>query len=131
MTDLINDVAEFHKAFGVPIESTPTIPSAEIQKLRYDLALEELNEFKEACEQGDIVEVFDAIVDQLYILLGTANSFGLGEALINGFKEVHKSNMTKLDSNGQVVRHPSGKVGKSELYKEPDLKQVLKEVYSF
>tara|TARA_R110000868_G_scaffold28617_4_gene107118 strand:+ start:14427 stop:14822 length:396 start_codon:yes stop_codon:yes gene_type:complete len=129
MKDLINDVAEFHKAFGIPVESSPTIPSVEIQKLRYDLALEELNEFKEACEQKDIVEVFDAIVDQLYILLGTANSFGLGDALINGFKEVHRSNMTKLDSNGQVIRHPSGKVAKSELYEEPDLEQVIKEIY--
>jgi predicted HAD superfamily Cof-like phosphohydrolase len=130
MKDLINDVAEFHRAFGITVETSPTIPSPEVQKLRYDLALEELNEFREACKEGDIVEIFDAIVDQLYILLGTAATFGLSDALINGFKEVHKSNMTKLDSNGEVIRHPNGKVAKSELYQEPDLKQIIKEVYS-
>jgi predicted HAD superfamily Cof-like phosphohydrolase len=130
MKDLINDVVEFHRAFGITVETSPTIPSPEVQKLRYDLALEELNEFREACKEGDIVEIFDAIVDQLYILLGTAATFGLSDALINGFKEVHKSNMTKLDSNGEVIRHPNGKVAKSELYQEPDLKQIIKEVYS-
>lgn len=130
MKDLINDVAEFHKAFSIPVEVSPTIPNAETQKLRYDLALEELNEFKEACEKKDIVEIFDAIVDQLYILLGTAHSFGLSDALINGFKEVHRSNMTKLTAEGKVVRNSAGKVLKSELYIKPDLTTVLKEVYS-
>lgn len=130
MKDLINNVAEFHRAFGVPVEGSPTMPNKDVQKLRYDLALEELNEFKDACEKGDIIEVFDALVDQLYILFGTAHSFGLSDALYAGFEEVHKSNMSKLTAEGKVLRHPNGKIAKSENFVKPDLNEVLKTIYA-
>ena len=129
MTNQLGQVEEFHKAFGVPVRYLPVIPDEQTIKLRYDLAQEELNEFLEACQNKDITAIFDALVDQLYILLGTAHAFGLGAALEDGFAEVHRSNMTKLDEFGKPVYREDGKVIKSELYEKPNLLRVLAETY--
>lgn len=48
---------------------------------------------------------------------------------LSAFKEVHRSNMTKLDKNGQPVYYTKGvkkgKIGKSELFEEPKLKEII------
>lgn len=125
MIEQLGKVEEFHRAFGVPVKYRPDIPDEQTIKLRYDLALEELNEFMEACQKKDTVAIFDALVDQLYILIGTAHVFGLGPYLEEGFAEVHRSNMTKLDETGRPVYREDGKVIKSELYERPNLTTVL------
>jgi predicted HAD superfamily Cof-like phosphohydrolase len=130
MKECIKKIDEFHKAFKIHSESVPTIPDTATVQLRYKLALEELQEFMDACQVEDPVKVFDALVDQLYILLGTAHVFGMADALKEGFKEVHRSNMTKLDENGKPVYREDGKVIKSHLYEKPDLATVLGEIYS-
>ena len=130
MKDLVAKVHEFHKAFGVRIEYSPTLPDSKTMRLRYDLAKEELDEFMDACQTEDHVKIFDALVDQLYILIGTAHAFGMADALVAGFNEVHRSNMTKLDASGKPVYREDGKVIKSELFEAPDLNKVLKEIYS-
>ena len=68
------------------------------------------------------VEVFDSLVDQEYVNLGLANLLGLNMA--EGFKEVHSSNMTKLDENGQPIFREDGKLLKSNLYTPPDLNKI-------
>lgn len=130
MVKELSKVEEFHKAFGQPVRYFPVVPDEQTIKLRYDLALEELNEFYLACQTGDKVAIFDALVDQLYILLGTAHTFGFGAALEEGFIEVHRSNMTKLDETGRPVYREDGKVIKSELYEKPNLGKILQEIYS-
>ena len=98
-------------------------------ELRYKLALEELDEFKEAAAAKDIVGMYDALIDQLYILLGTVHACGMGVALEEGFYEVHRSNMTKLGEDGNPIYREDGKVIKSERYDPPNLQKVLKETY--
>ena len=78
---LLRKVAEFNKAFGVENQMLPTVPNKATIELRYKLALEELDEFKEAAEAGDLTGMLDALVDQLYILLGTVHTCGMGVAL--------------------------------------------------
>lgn len=126
---LLRKVAEFNKAFGIENQMFPTIPDAATLELRYKLALEELDEFKEAAEAGDMAGMLDALVDQLYILLGTVHSCGMGIALEDGFYEVHRSNMTKLDKDGKPVYREDGKVIKSERYDPPNLQRIIKETY--
>jgi predicted HAD superfamily Cof-like phosphohydrolase len=130
MKNLVSKVYDFHRAFGVGVELSPTLPDAKTMRLRYDLAKEELDEFMDACQTEDCVKIFDALVDQLYILIGTAHAFGMADALEAGFAEVHRSNMTKLDANGKPVYREDGKVIKSELFEAPDLDKVLREIYS-
>jgi len=129
MNPLLRKVAEFHKAFNIENQMFPTVPDQATIELRYKLALEELDEFKEAAEAGNLVGMLDALVDQLYILLGTVHTCGMGIALEDGFYEVHRSNMTKLDADGKPVYREDGKVIKSDRYDPPNLELVIKETY--
>lgn len=129
MKKVIDSVQIFQDIFKQPTSSTPTLTNADNQKLRYDLAFEELEEYRQACQEGNIVEILDSLSDQLYILIGTANSHGLGKALFHAFEEVHRSNMTKLDKNGEPIFREDGKILKPEHFEKPDLKKVLREVY--
>ena len=95
MLDSLNQVAEFHTTFQHPVLDEPQIPSPERAKLRIALLQEELNEFKKAIEDKDIVEVADALCDLQYVLSGAVLEFGLGNLFRQLFDEVHRSNMSK------------------------------------
>ena len=123
---ILNSVADFHTAFNVPVNNAPTVDiDPKTVNLRKDLMNEEVDEYVEACNDKDVVEVLDAVVDQLYILAGTIVTHGLQNFIVPAFKEVHRSNMSKLDADGKPIFREDGKVLKSELYSKPDLKQFL------
>ena len=56
----VSEVEEFNEAFNKPNKYTPNVPEKEQWMFVYNFILEELNEYKEACEKGDVVEVLDA-----------------------------------------------------------------------
>ncbi len=93
--DALNDVAEFHRTFHLPVLDTPQIPDADRCRLRVNLLREELRELEEAIEQGDLVEAADAFADIQYVLSGAILEFGLGDKFRALFEEVHRSNMSK------------------------------------
>jgi len=107
--DSLNQVAEFHRTFRHPIEPKPIIPAAERCRLRVALLEEELREFREAIEDGDLVEIADALCDMQYVLSGAVLEFGLGEKFKALFDEVQRSNMSKtchsLEEAEATVRH--------------------------
>jgi predicted HAD superfamily Cof-like phosphohydrolase len=122
---VIEQVKEFHTAFNLPQRSNPTIiPSGEF-KCRHDLLQEEVDELFTAYNNNDIIEVADAIIDSIYVLIGTAVQFGLADKLWLMFDEVHRSNMSKLDENGKPVMREDGKVMKSNLFTPPNLKSII------
>lgn len=125
LNDKLNKVAEFHDAFKVGNNLSPTIISKDEILLRYTLMREENEEYLEAANNGDLVEVADALGDQLYILLGTILRHGLQDKIGEVFDEIQRSNMSKLDENGQPIFREDGKVLKSSLYFRPDIKKVL------
>jgi predicted HAD superfamily Cof-like phosphohydrolase len=88
-------VAEFHRTFQHPILTSPSIPDARRARLRVDLIAEELREFEEAIQQGDIVGVADALCDIQYVLSGAVLEFGLADKFLALFEEVQRSNMSK------------------------------------
>jgi predicted HAD superfamily Cof-like phosphohydrolase len=117
---------EFHTVFGAHVEHTPTANlDAETVALRVSLIQEELDEYREAAEAHDLVAVADALSDLMYVVLGTYVSHGLQDLAEALFAEVHASNMSKLDANGQVLYRRDGKVLKSDLWRPPDLKGIL------
>lgn len=118
-----DDVKAFMKAFKQPVAEKAAFPDYKIVDLRYDLIQEEVFELSEAIDNADIVGVADALADILYVTYGAAGSFGID--LDACFKEVHRSNMSKLDANGQPIYREDGKVLKSELYSKPDLSPIL------
>ncbi len=93
--DALNMVAEFHRTFQHPVLDSPQIPAPERAQLRVNLLEEELNEFRQAIEKGNIVEVADALCDLQYVLAGAILEFGLGEKFPDLFAEVQRSNMSK------------------------------------
>ena len=68
MKKQIEHVRKFHEVYDVPVINGPGMPPKERQALRYRLLAEELKEYKEACENDDLVEVADSLVDLAYIL---------------------------------------------------------------
>lgn len=125
MKNSLKQVEEFQQVTNQIVNASPQLVDPKIAKLRYDIMIEEVNEYKDAVEKGDIVEIFDSLIDQLYVLLGTFNTHGLQHKLEEGFQEVHRSNMSKLDSNGKPIYQESGKVGKSKHYSPPKLDSIL------
>jgi predicted HAD superfamily Cof-like phosphohydrolase len=120
----IEMVRQFNKTYDILIKNTPSKISKDQWSLKFDLMKEELNEYKEACENEDLTEICDAIVDMMYILNGIILAHGLSNVILDMFKEVHSSNMSKLE-NGKVIRRHDGKIMKGSEYFKPDLKQFI------
>ena len=93
--DPLNQVAEFHRTFQHPIKDHPEIPSPTRCRLRVSLIAEELDELKHAIQDGDMVEIADALCDIQYVLSGAVLEFGLGNKFGALFDEVQRSNMSK------------------------------------
>jgi predicted HAD superfamily Cof-like phosphohydrolase len=125
LDDKLKKVAEFHDSFLVGNNFSPTNISDSEINLRFNLMKEENEEYLEAAKRGDLIEVADALGDQLYILLGTILRHGLQDKIGEVFDEIQRSNMSKLDENGKPIFREDGKVLKSSLYFRPDIKKVL------
>lgn len=122
----IAHVATFHDAFGIGNNFEPTADLSEADVLlRYKLMREENEEYLEAAQRGDLVEVADALGDMLYILCGTILKHGLQDKIAEVFEEIQRSNMSKLDKDGKPIYREDGKVLKSELYFKPDIRSIL------
>lgn len=122
----IKHVEEFHDVFKIGNRYEPTGKVEEKEyTLRYNLMQEENEEYLDACKNGDIVEIADALGDQLYILFGTILRHGLQFKIEEIFDEIQRSNMSKLDENGQPIFREDGKIMKSSLYFRPNIKSIL------
>lgn len=122
----LDQVQEFHETYGLPVKNSPTISDEKTNALRINLLAEELEELKEALEQGDLVETLDALIDLQYVLDGAFLSFGMQSLKTPAFDEVHRSNMSKLGADGKpIVRPEDGKILKGPDYFKPDIKQFL------
>jgi predicted HAD superfamily Cof-like phosphohydrolase len=126
LIEKIRAVEKFHDTFKIGNRYEPTgVVSENEYTLRYNLIKEENEEYLEACKNGDIVEIADALGDQLYILFGTILRHGLQHKIEEVFDEIQRSNMSKLDENGEPIFREDGKILKSNLYFRPDIKRIL------
>lgn len=121
----IKSVEEFHDIFKIGNASEMNLISEKDYTLRYNLIKEENEEYLEACKNGDMIEIADALGDQLYILFGTILKHGLQHKIEEVYDEIHRSNMSKLDENGQPIFREDGKILKSNLYFKPEIKKIL------
>jgi predicted HAD superfamily Cof-like phosphohydrolase len=126
MIDQLNMLREFHHTFRAHAEDEPTTDlMAETIALRVSLIQEELDEYRNAAETRDLVEVADALSDLMYVVLGTYVAHGLHLHAEPLFAEVHRSNMSKLDDAGEPIFREDGKVLKSDRFEQPDLQTIL------
>jgi len=126
MKDKIESVKAFHTAFKLGYSETPRADLGDNKnRLRYNLMKEENEEYLEAVNNKDLVEVADALGDMLYILCGTIIEHGLQDKIEAVFNEIQRSNMSKLDRDGEPIYRADGKVLKGPNFFQPDLASIL------
>lgn len=126
MKDKILAVKEFHKAFKLDYLDKPKADlGMDKNKLRFNLMKEENEEYLEAANNNDMVEVADALGDMLYILCGTIIEHGMEHKIDEIFREIQNSNMSKLGADGSPIYREDGKVLKGPNYFKPDIEGIL------
>lgn len=119
-------VHEFHTAFGLGINNEPVANIGEDRNLlRFNLMKEENEEYFEAANNNDLVEVADALGDMLYILAGTIIEHGMQYKIAEVFDEIQRSNMSKLGEDGKPIYREDGKVLKGPNYFKPNIQEIL------
>ena len=142
----VNEVETFNRTFNKPNNYEPTIPDEKEWKFVYDFVLEELEEYREACERGDIVEILDALCDIAYVSLGNGTMLhGLKDKIWPAYQEVQASNMSKAckteeeaiqsvsqrsKEQGEACHYEKVKDGRYIVYRTRDRK-VMKSINYF
>ena len=114
-------VLEFHKAFGAVIEDKPQWPKR--LDLRMDLIREEMQELEDVVEQRDFIGFVDALADLKYVIYGMEIESGIPSDAV--FDEVHSSNMSKLDDQGNPILRDDGKILKGPNFKLPNIIDII------
>ena len=127
-TTNFDHVREFMTTFGQEVKKTPELPDEETRKLRLELIAEELEELWDAIEDKNLVAIADALTDILYVTYGAGHAFGID--LDECFREVQRSNMSKLGEDGKPIYREDGKVLKGPNYSEPDLKGLIEKHFT-
>lgn len=125
MINELKKLEEFQRTYHQPVGESPTLVDESQYELRYALGKEELDEYLEACKNGDLVEIADSLADQLYILLGTMVVHGMQNIIQTIFNEVHSSNMSKLGEDGKPIFREDGKVLKGPNFFRPDIRSIV------
>jgi predicted HAD superfamily Cof-like phosphohydrolase len=126
MKKRIAAVTEFHTAFKLNMNSKPIADIGEDRNtLRFNLMKEENEEYLEAANNNDLVEVADALGDMLYILCGTIIEHGMQDKIEEVFNEIQRSNMSKLGEDGKPIYREDGKVLKGPNYFKPNIQEIL------
>ena len=127
MQKQLNSVKEFHTAFKIGHSETPKADLGEDKnRLRFNLMKEENEEYLDAVQNNDLIEIADALGDMLYILCGTIIEHGLQHKIEEVFDEIQRSNMSKLGEDGSPIYREDGKVMKGPNYFKPDFSTILK-----
>ena len=117
-------IRELMTAFEQDRPLTPVLPDYNVRGLRQNMLAEEYQEYVEAENDHDIVEIADALADMMVIIIGTALAYGIPIAKV--WEEVHRSNMSKVDPDtGSIIKRADGKVLKPDTWSPPDVIGVL------
>ena len=126
MKKQIESVKKFHNTYKLGYSETPMANLGNSKnKLRFSLMSEENEEYLEAANNDDIIEVADALGDMLYILCGTIIEHGMQNIIEDVFDEIQRSNMSKLGEDGEPIYRDDGKVLKGPHYFKPNFKKFF------
>ena len=128
LDDELEMVRQFHKKFDLIVAEVPSHISERKLGQRAGFLAEEVTEFARAAEAQDIVKMFDALLDIVYVAKGTATMLGLRHAWKAGFTRVHNANMAKVGGmthrgHGKDVMKPEGWIPP-----ENDLATIIRQV---
>ncbi|WP_353079591.1 nucleoside triphosphate pyrophosphohydrolase family protein [Flavobacterium sp.] len=127
MQKQLNAVKLFHTTYGLGVSEEMKVDlGTQKNNLRFELMKEENEEYLEAVQNNDLVEIADALGDMLYILCGTILEHGLQHKIEAVFDEIQRSNMSKLGEDGKPIYREDGKVMKGPNYFKPNFEAILK-----
>lgn len=123
------DVGDFHTKFGLHAFGAGPQPwDNELVEFRRKFLKEEYEEFVEGVNERDHAKMADALVDLVYVALGTAHLLGYPwEAL---WDEVQAANMRKVRAaadGSDSVRSSRWDVVKPEGWEGPNIWKILEE----
>jgi predicted HAD superfamily Cof-like phosphohydrolase len=125
-----DQVGDFRHKMGLPMSYFPHLLSASEASYFVRFIMEELSEYMRACEEHNLVDATDAIVDLVYVALGCAHAMGLPFDEV--FNAVHKANMQKkpADAEHRSTRGSRYDVVKPEGWTGPEktIELILKRV---
>lgn len=124
---MYNAVKEFHEKFQIPCSDKPSLPAGEMAAFRAGFMQEELDEYNRAVAQGDMAGVLDALVDLVYVAMGTAVIHGL--PFEKAFGAVHTANMAKIRAERATdsKRGTTFDVVKPAGWVAPDIQAIIDE----
>ena len=126
MKKQLDSVKQFHDTYKIGYSNDPIADlGPKKNKLRFKLMSEENEEYLDASNNNDIIEVADALGDMLYILCGPIIEHGMQDIIEPVFDEIQKSNMSKLGKDGNPIFREDGKVMKGPNYFKPDFKKFF------
>lgn len=122
---MYKDIEEFHIRFGLNYDGKPRELNEKLQQFRIKFLEEELEEYKRAVIENNLHDAFDALIDLVYVTLGTAHLHGFD--FIEGWKRVHKANMKKIrvEYKSQSKRNSLHDVIKPKDWEHPNLDDLL------
>tara|TARA_R100001463_G_scaffold127490_1_gene185591 strand:- start:209 stop:655 length:447 start_codon:yes stop_codon:yes gene_type:complete len=134
MINLFKQATEFRKAFNQPLLNNFTrygFLRLKLFNLQCSLIDEEAKEFLDACDtltsdcqsQENRTEVLKELADLVYVCYQFAATYNLD--LDEALDRIHKSNMSKLDDEGNPIYRRDGKVLKGDNYKPPTLDDLV------
>jgi predicted HAD superfamily Cof-like phosphohydrolase len=127
MTDILKDIDNFHKKYGFEKNEKVDIPdNSELINFRTAFLMEELAEYTNAITKKDTAGALDALVDIVYIALGTAWLFNL--PFEKAWNEVQKANMSKIRAKDKTgKRGTKFDVIKPKDWKAPNIEKIIDE----
>lgn len=127
MTDILKDIDNFHKKYGFEKNEKVDIPdNNELINFRTAFLMEELAEYTNAITKKDTAGALDALVDIVYIALGTAWLFNL--PFEKAWNEVQKANMSKIRAKDKTgKRGTKFDVVKPKDWKAPNIEKIIEE----
>lgn len=104
-------VAEFHEQFQIDYKGPPRLLPVGLATDRVNFMNEELDEYYKAYVHGNLEGMLDALVDLVYVAVGTAHLHGLD--FDEAFRRVHLANKrkardTKLMNGKEGIIKPEG-----------------------
>ena len=131
MNKQLKKVKQFHKKFGLEaLKKKPGIPeNNDVVIRRHRLIREEFLELQAEMMptyDSDLGKIAKEMADLLYVIYGAVLEYGLEDKMEKIFDMVHKSNMSKLDKDGKVLKDEGGKVLKGPNYSPANIGKVIK-----
>lgn len=123
----MKDISEFHKRFDIEEPGEPSFLPDDMWRFQVGFLQEEIRELRDAHAEGDMQGAADALVDLVYVALGTAYKMGLAPHWEEIWDNVQRANMAKVKAENaeQSKRGYAGDIVKPQGWKAPDHSKQL------